>query len=492
MAHREKLVNGLLDYNKHIGNSQKALNEIEKLKDSRSSVVIGGQQAGILTGPLYSIHKAVTILQLARQKEQELGIPVIPVYWIAGEDHDYDEVNHVFVQNREGGVKRIRLQETPEGRMSISHFEISEDAIGTLIEEFFASQNQTEYTADLKRKLYDLATISPTLTDFFARTMAWLFGQEGLVLVDAALPFMRELEKEGFRDVILRNKELSEAVMSQSENMIAAGYHRQVETDSRHAQFFLYVDGKRVGVLRNEDGTFQAGEESNPVTAEELLLLLEEDSERFSANVVTRPYMQERIFPTLAFVGGPGEIAYWGLYNQYFEVFGMELPILAPRLTFTFLEGVIQKNMRKYELTVSDIFNGLEEKKEEILRSLQTFQYEKAFSQVRDEIEGIYKGIIQQTSDMDAGLQKIGQKNMEKVLEQVGYFEKKTGEAFLKKNEALIRQFDRMHLTLFPLDKPQERVYNIFGYLNKYGFQWFESFLGNSYTYNPLHKIVFI
>ena len=85
MAQRERLVNGLLDYNKHIGNTQKALDHIDKLKDPRACVVIGGQQSGVLTGPLYSIHKAVTILQLAKQKEQELGIPVIPVYWIARE-----------------------------------------------------------------------------------------------------------------------------------------------------------------------------------------------------------------------------------------------------------------------------------------------------------------------------------------------------------------------------------------------------------------------
>ena len=375
-------------------------------------------------------------------------------------DHDYDEVNHVFVQTREEGVKRVRLQDAPEGRMSISHFEVAGDVLNTFIEEFFVGQIQTEYTSDLKGKLYELAANSSTLTDFFAKTMTWLFGQEGLVFVDAALPFMRQLEKEGFREVILRNKELSDAVMNQSENMVAAGYHRQVETDSRHAQFFLYVEGKRVGVLRNEDGTFQAGEESVPMTAEELLLLLEEDSERFSANVVTRPFMQERIFPTLAFVGGPGEIAYWGLYGQYFEVFGMQLPILAPRLTFTFLEGIVQKNMRKYQLTVSDIFHGLEEKKGKFSFSTN-LSFRRGVFQGRNRIEAIYKGIIGQASEMDAGLQKLGQKNMEKVLEQVNYFEKKTSEAFLKKNEALLRQFDRTHLNLFPLDKPRN-VFTIY------------------------------
>lgn len=491
LHHREELVQGLMEYNQQMDNHQVALANITRLLDPKSCVIIGGQQSGILTGPLYSIHKAITIIQLAQQKEKQLGIPVIPVYWIAGEDHDYDEVNHVYIQSKDGKVKKIKLEEQPAGRMSISHFPLAENTLDDFIEEFFAEQIETEYTQDLKKELHRLAAQSKTLTDFFARTMVWLFGEKGLVLVDATLPFVRELEKEHFREVIMRNDELNEAFIKQSKEIVEAGYHRQVVTEEQHAQFFLYVDGKRVGVLRKGEGIFSLHGGEEIFTREDLLALLEKDPQRFSANVVTRPFMQERLFPTLAFVGGPGEIAYWGLYRQYFSLFGMELPILMPRMTFSIVEGTVQKYMEKYQITLTDLFGRLAEKRDEILRSLQTFHFEKAFDQFRDRLRQEYQEIIGQAGQMETGLIKIGEKNLNKIMEQVNYYEKKTGEAFLKKNEVLLRQFERIQVSLFPMDKPQERVYNIFGYINKYGLHWFAEFTEGSYPIDSQHIVYF-
>lgn len=491
LHHREELVQGLMEYNQQVNNHQVALANITRLLDQKSCVVIGGQQSGILTGPLYSIHKAITILQLAEQKENQLGIPVIPVYWIAGEDHDYDEVNHVYIQSKNGKVKKIKMEEQPSGRMSISHFLLAENTLDDFIEEFFAGQIETEYTMDLKQVLHGLAAQSQTLTDFFSRTMGWLFGEKGLVLVDATLPFIRKLEKETFREVIMRNEELNEAFMKQSREIVEAGYHRQVETEEHHAQFFLYEDGKRAAVIKKGKGIFSLHGREETFTREDLLALLEKDPERFSANVVTRPLMQERLFPTLAFVGGPGEIAYWGLYRQYFSLFGIELPILMPRMTFSIVEGTVQKHMEKYQITLTDLFSQLTEKRDEILRSLQTFHFEQVFDQFRNRLRLEYQGIIRQAGEMETGLIKIGEKNLDKIMEQVNYYEKKTGEAFLKKNEVLLRQFERIQLSLFPMDKPQERVYNIFGYLNKYGLHWFEEFMGGSYPIDSQHIVYF-
>lgn len=492
LTHRKQLVHGLMEYNQQVNPHPQVIGNINKLLDPESCVIIGGQQAGILTGPLYSIHKAISILQLARQKEVELGLPVVPVFWIAGEDHDYEEVNHVFLQTKEGKVKKIKLKEQPAGRESISHFILSSSVLDDFIEEYFCELIETEYTRDLKKTLHQLAAQSNTLTDFFARIMGWLFGEKGLVLVDSTLPFIRQLEKDTFREIILRNEELTGAFQKQAREMVAAGYHCQVETEEKHAHFFLYKDGKRVAVMRKEKGIFSLHEREETFTREDLLLLLEKDPEGFSANVVTRPMMQERIFPTLAFVGGPGEIAYWGLYRQYFSLFGMELPIIMPRFTFSIVEGTVQKYMEKYQLTTSDLFGRLQEKRNAILRSVQTFNYEEVFARFREMLRLQYGEIIQQAATLEAGLEKIGEKNLAKIHEQIHYFEKKTEQAFLKKNEVLLRHFERIQLSLFPMDKPQERVYNIFVFLNKYGLSWFEEFVGHSYPIDSRHIVFFL
>jgi bacillithiol biosynthesis cysteine-adding enzyme BshC len=492
VSHREELVEGLLSFNREIGNHTKALENIEKLRQNDTFVVVAGQQAGVLTGPLYTIHKAITIIRLAEEQERSLGVHVVPVFWIAGEDHDYDEVNHVYVQTREADVRKMKLETQAAGKLSISHMEIPYEEIHALVEAFFAEQIETEFSTGLKEKLLMFADQSRTLTDFFARTFAWLFGEQGLILVDSALPFVRRLEKPMFARVIEQNREVNHAVATQGEKIESLGYHRQVETDADNAQFFLYRNQERVGVIRKADHTFQTRDGSETYTKEELLALLESEPERFSANVVTRPLMQEHLFPTLAFVGGPGEIAYWGLYNEMFTVMDMEMPPLVPRLTFSLFEGAVQRSMRKFEMSVEDVLQKLEEKRAQFLEAQDTFQLEEKFARAREQIKAIYDPLIRDAAEIERGLRQLGEKNAEKVLEQVAYYEKKVQAAFIKQHDAALRQFDRIKGALFPLDKPQERVYNIFGYLNKYGMEWFREFRTYPYVITSEHYAILI
>jgi bacillithiol biosynthesis cysteine-adding enzyme BshC len=491
-SNRPELVDGLLAFNREIGNHAHALQNIEKLRQPDAYVTVAGQQAGVLTGPLYTIHKAITIIRLAEEQEAKRGKPVVPVFWIAGEDHDYEEVNHTYVQTRASEVKKVKLGTEHAGRTSISHLPVAPDEIRTFIDEYFAEQIETEFSGEIKETLYRFAESSDTLTGFFARTMAWLLGEQGLILMDAALPFVRRLEKPVFAQIIERNEELNEAVSVQGEKLEALGYHRQVETDRSNAQFFLYREGERVGVTRLADGTFQTRDGSETYTKQQLLTMLEENPEQFSANVVTRPLMQEYLLPTLAFVGGPGEIAYWGLYAESFRRMGFEMPPLIPRLSFSLFEGAVQKNMRKYEVSTKEALTGLAEKREQFLAAQDTLNFEEKFNDVREKITRLYTPLIRDAAEIERGLQNLGEKNLEKVLEQVSYYENKIQAAFVKQHEAALRQFDRIAVSLFPLDKPQERVYNIFGYLNKYGMEWFRAFASYPYDVVPEHYAVFI
>ncbi|MBN6185949.1 bacillithiol biosynthesis cysteine-adding enzyme BshC [Aneurinibacillus sp. BA2021] len=492
LPHRDALADGLYAFNKAVGNHERALENIERLRQPGTYAVVSGQQAGVLTGPLYTIHKAITTIRLAAEQEAKLGHAVIPVFWIAGEDHDYEEVNHTYVQTRGAEVKKVKLDQESTSRTSISHLPVASDTMKELVDAYFEEQIETEFTAPIKEMLSRFVSQSETLTDFFARTMAWLFGAHGLVLLDAALPFVRRLEAPVFAAVIEKNEEMSNAVVLQGEKLASLGYHRQVETDRQNAQFFLYRQGERIGVTRLSDGRFETKDGSETYTKEELLHLLEENPEQFSANVVTRPLMQEHLLPTLAFVGGPGEVAYWGLYAEAFRCMGYEMPPIVPRLSFSLLEGAVQKNMRKYELHAADALLHLADRRERFLREQDTHRFAEKFDAVREQIQKLYEPLVQEAAEIEKGLQTLGGKNLEKILEQVTYYEQKTQAAFVKQHEAALRQFDRIALALFPLDKPQERVYNIFGYLNKYGMDWFNEFVSYPYDISPEHYVVSI
>ncbi|BAU27480.1 bacillithiol biosynthesis cysteine-adding enzyme BshC [Aneurinibacillus soli] len=487
---RAALVDGLLDWNTRVGNTHERVREnIEALSHPDTYTVVTGQQAGVLTGPLYTIHKAITALRIAEEQQRRLGVRVVPVFWIAGEDHDYEEANHVYVQTRSGEVCKQRLDYETEGRTSVTHLSIPQDVWQAYIDGFFAEQIETEFTGDLKAHLHTIAGESKTLTDFFARTIAWLFGEAGLILIDSAAPFVRVLEQDGFAQVIRRNEELNEAVAVQGQKLTALGYHRQVETERSSAQFFLYRNGERSGVERLADGTFRT-RDGVVYTEEELLALLMNEPESFSANVVTRPLMQEWLLPVLAFVGGPGEVAYWGLYARMFDVFGLEMPPVVPRLSFSLLEGAVQKNMRKFELSTYDVLTKLAEKRDAYLVAQDTLHLDEKFAAVKRQMRALYTPLIEEASGIEQGLRPLGEKNLDKILEQVDFYAKRSQSAFVKKHESSLRQFDRIRTAVFPMDKPQERVYNVFGYLNKYGIGWFREFRSYPYDVTPEHLAV--
>src|SRR5690625_5299050 len=192
---RESLASVLKEMNENWGAPDATIAQIERLRDEKSVVVIGGQQAGLLTGPLYTIHKLISIIKYAKEQEEKLNIPVIPVFWIAGEDHDYDEINHVFTATQSGLNKRVISQEEWR-KKSITHIPLNKDLTKQWIKEVFYDLVETTYTKNLSETIFNIVEQSETFVDFFARFIFQLFGSEGIVLIDSADENLRHIESE--------------------------------------------------------------------------------------------------------------------------------------------------------------------------------------------------------------------------------------------------------------------------------------------------------
>lgn len=493
--HWEQLAQGLREFNQRIENSPKSMENIDKLKREHTYVVIGGQQAGVMTGPLYSIYKAITIIQLAKQKEQELGCAVVPVFWIAGEDHDFDEVNHVYSMNLEqSGIEKISLKLSEEEsrlRRSVSHRNIPRQAITTLIDDFFAMQPDGPAQPELRRELMNMAEKSQTLVEFFARIMARLFYDEGLILVDSALPFIRELEQPLFQAVIEQNEKLADVVFQQRLNIEKSGYQAQVEVEKDQAHLFFYHKGERV-LLYREGDLFISRDGMLRFRREQLLELLGNDPTLFSANVVTRPLMQEYLFPTLAFVGGPGEIAYWGLYKPAFSLMGLQMPLIIPRISITLLDPQMVKWMDRYCLSWDDLQHEIESLKQEWVLKQNDSRLPDIFAEVRRQITEIYQPLKQELVRVEKGLTNLSERNLQNILNEVSYLEKKSVDAYRRKYRDDLARIDRVKQWTMPMDKPQERVYNIFSFLNKYGPELIERLLKHPMDANGIHKCIYL
>ncbi|WP_010270149.1 bacillithiol biosynthesis cysteine-adding enzyme BshC [Paenibacillus senegalensis] len=489
-ANRTELVHSLIRYNDKVNNAAEAFQALEQLKNENTLVVVGGQQAGLFTGPLLVIYKAITIIQAAKHAAEKLGRAVVPVFWIAGEDHDIDEVNHTYVHAHNEAVKIKLSPAEGEPRTSISRLTVKhwED----VLQQLDKSLMDTEFKAPIMDQLTLIAGQSSTLSEFFARIMASLFGRHGLILLDSDDPGIRKLEGAMFEQLLEQNELISEAFLNESSKLVSAGYQPQVETSPLSANLFVFgEDGERRLLQRSSSGfTDKRGEQEYSLG--ELQEMAWSRPGSLSNNVITRPLMQEFLLPVLASVLGPGEIAYWGQLRQVFGAVGMQMPILLPRKEHTLVEGTVQKYIDKYELTLEEAFDQWEEKKEEWLRSQDELCLEERFKLAKEQFAEIYKPILQAVAKINPGMEKLGQTNAAKIVEQIDFLQARSIEANKSQYEAALRQWDRIRNTLFPLGKPQERVYNLYSYVNKYGHSWLEELVAQPLQLRPLHSIVYL
>ncbi len=480
-------------YNERIGASATTLAAIKAIGEG-APVVIGGQQAGLWTGPLLVIHKAVSIIQAAKSASRQLGCIVVPVFWIAGEDHDWDEANHAFVIGQDQELRKLSAAR-PEGlRTSVSQTAIEPDQWEQLLAELEAALPSSEFKPEMLERLRTMTERSGSLSDLFAMVLAHLFEEHGLVLLDADDAGIRSLEAPMFRTMIERNDELEKAYAAAAERIKAFGYSLQAEVTEGSSNLFLFRQEKQgERTLLHKDGdTFRDRKGQVALSREQLLAIAGEQPGLLSNNVLTRPLMQDYLFPVLATVLGPGEISYWALTGQAFKALGMEMPILVPRMSYTLVEGTIAKHMDKYELSFADVMERFEQRRREWLQKQDEWSIEQRFGEARTAFVAMYQPLLELAASVQPGLAKLGDTNLQKIVEQIDYMGAKTLDASNKQFEASTRQLDRIQLALKPQGKPQERVLNMTGYWNRYRLAWVDKLIEAPYSRLGGHEIVYL
>lgn len=490
---RKELVRRLRNYNLQHNDHEAVVESLNQLELPGTSVVVGGQQSGLFSGPLLVIYKAATIIKAAREAAMRLKRPVVPVFWIAGEDHDWDEVNHTYVLSPDLQVTRIRVEHDHDQRLPVSWSRLDDGAWEQAARELEQLLPDTEFKSGIMEQYRRVAASSTTLTECFAKLMGDWFGKYGLILMDSADPNLRQLETPVFKSMIEKNDQLEAAYRQAADEMTGLGYALQADAREDGANLFYIHEGERL-LLFKQEGKFIDRHHKIYFTREELLRELQAHPERFSNNVLTRPLMQESLFPVLGTVLGAGEIAYWGLTRQAFRTLHLQMPILLPRESFTVLEGTLQKHMDKYGLRWEEIKDGeaLRAKRESWLAEQDKLHLGARFDAIKAALSEMYEPLIEQLGTIQKGLTRLGQVNREKIIDQVEYLRGKMNEALEMSNEAGLRHFDRIELSLFPMGKPQERVYNIFYYMNRYGTDWIDDLMGIPYDVTGKHRIIYL
>ncbi len=465
-----KALAGILEVqNGRFGADETVLDNARSLAGDDAFVVSTGQQTGLLTGPLFTIYKAVTAVRLARRVSEETGVRAVPVFWMAADDHDYAEINHVHVCRTDGDALRFELSpDDPNDRRSASD-RLLGPGIEGLLGQFAEALPDSEYRPSAIEALRRHCTAETSLSDAFARLMTRLFREQGLVLVDPTDPALKPHMRPVFEQEIRAPLSTTRSVLEASRDLEDAGLHPQVSRSPDAVNLFLYRDGQR-NALRYEDGRFSSRDESLSFTDEELLRILEHTPGRLTHNVITRPLVQDTLFPTLTYIGGPAEIAYYGQLGGVYRRFGLPFPVVYPRASHTLVGARTARVLEKHGLAISHFVQGIESVVDRKLREEMPEPVTEGLRAARGDVEAHYRNLKGQVTAIDPGLSRIVEASERKTHFALGRLEEKTLRALKKADGVMRGQIMRADRLLYPNGHLQERVANIWQYVALHGF----------------------
>lgn len=489
---RDQLVDILTQMNQVWDAPEATIKQIERLAEDDSVVVIGGQQAGLATGPLYTVNKIISIIQLARQKEQALNVPVIPVFWIAGEDHDYDEINHTFI-HEDDAMKKLATSQQVLLKQSISTIKISHDETGEWLKRLFLSLQETEQTKELYESLRRILNESETIVDFFARTIFHLFQEEGLVLFDSAHPLARNMESDFFVELINKQQPFAQAVHTQVEKLRQDGHTVTIDAELDDTHLFYHDEQNERILLKRENDYWTGKNDEVQLTTDELLNLAKVNPERLSNNVVSRPLMQEYLFPTLAFVAGDGEISYWAALKEAFHLFGFNMPPVTPRLSFTYVNRTTKAMLDERMISAeSAINNGVKDTKINWLQSQHQPPVSVVTEQVKMEIEKIHLPLRKAAQSISEDVYQVAERNLEIINREIDYVQKRMDYELKRQHQSEIDKYNYIENMLFPNNGLQERVWNPIPFINENGYNFINSLAQKDCQFENDHYIIYL
>jgi bacillithiol biosynthesis cysteine-adding enzyme BshC len=459
----QRLATEIADYNDDAGGNRPDLT-------GPLAVVSTGHQPTLFTGPLYTVYKAITAIQAAKRVEEKHGVRCIPLFWIAGDDHDLEEAGTVHVLTKKNEVHAFRYApENAKGRpLDNVHLDASLEAQA---KELAAIVPGSEHRDDVLEALLDSLRNAESMTEWMARLLARLFQDTPLVLFAPSIPRARELAADIMRQEIEQPLESAKRVNAGGAALEALGFTAQVVKGETDCNFFLDVDGFRRKVTY-QDNTFTAADSDFHYTQDELLAELKANPARFSPNVILRCIVQQHLFPTAAYVAGPGEIAYWAQLKTVFEQFSAPMPVVYPRSSAVLTTIKLNKLLKKYGLTPTQLDQDPERLVEHALAAESKNPVMDALAQTRETVDQALGSLGATTAKLAPNATDAAARLVERTNSEFDRMERALLRADDQKVVTVRQQIERLCNALAPSRKPQERMYTVFGYLFDQGWDF--------------------
>lgn len=471
---RAELAAVLREQHRRWGAGAASLENVDRLQQPHTLAVVTGQQAGIFGGPLYTFYKIMTTIRLAGHLQGQFPeFQFVPVFWLEVNDHDFKEINHICYITRENRLAHLSVPEAEEeAYLPIHRRRVSpalQEWAQALQEDFFDTEFKEEAIATF------LAPYSgdTTYADAFARLMVHFFGEAGLVILNPADPAVAPLARPIFARAIESAEGIISVFRERNEELQQAGYPDQIHL--RHNQVLLFYSDEEFRRARMEfDGKGQfvvhypgGGEER--LSREEALRRCRETPERFSPNVALRPLVQDHLLPTIAYVAGPSEIAYFAQLETLYRLLEIPMPVVYPRHRLTIVEGKIHRLVEKLGLDYAEVVQASPEFIGEYLRAHGDRSLFEATEAAEQEIEAILSRLEQTFSRADPTLMRPFKKTRQQIRDGFKRLSGRITRSLEEREKTVVQQLERVVLHLCPERHPQERVLNMIYFCIKYG-----------------------
>ena len=447
--------------------TQTSKTNIDLLENSNTYSITTGHQLCLFTGPLYFIYKIISTITLCKTlKENFPDKNFVPVYWMASEDHDFEEINHAHVFG-----KKVIWNSIQKGSVG----EFSTGGLEEVIAELKTILGDSENSMALIQLFENAYVKHSNLADATRYLVNELFGEQGLIILDGNDADLKQLFKEEFK------KDIFEGTSFQlvNESIVALKQNYSAQVNPREINIFYKEKGLRERIEKQGNDYVVLNTEIR-FTEQELKNIIETTPDKLSPNVVLRPLYQQKILPNIAYVGGPGEIAYWLEYKTMFDAFKIHFPILMPRHFVLFFDKGTQNKIQKLNLTIEDVFKD----GEDLVKQLIKTQHDDInLEDAKTQLLSIYTYVSNIVSEIDKSLIGTTEAEKQKSINGIAVIEQKINRALKQKSETDINQIWAIKEKLFPHNTPQERYDNFSMYYSKFGKE-FISEISNQLVYD--------
>lgn len=487
---RQRLVEILEHFNIPFDLDERAQENIRRLEEEDALVIVTGQQMGIYGGPLYTVLKTISTIHLSRQMEDLLDRPVIPIFWLADEDHDYDEVSKLNLLNRDQ-LQSCALPSRSQPLPPVANITLPDGELTAFKEEVQSALFETDFSSDLWELLDACYQSGRTFGQAFGHLISRLFSKHGVVLAGSNHSEVKSLVSGTLKRSISDVEGIKRCLKKKTEE-IGEAFHQQVTLYDSNL-FYLEENGQRIKINRADENHWSI-ENGWKWTTEELLNDIEKHPEQYSPNVFLRPLVQDRLLPTLGYVAGPGEIAYYGQMKGLYSCFDMEMPVIFPRISATIMGPAIDRIFDELPFAFHDYSQRIEDLESAYVEQSDQIDIEAVFSDWKEKVESIAKPKREEVAEVDATLDGAAGKATAVYFGELDKLKGKVYRAVKQQDETQLKRIRKIHQHLFPEGSLQERSIAAIYFMNKFGIDIWDKLLAQLEDGEDFskHKLIYV